>query len=122
MRQAYCQTLMDIAEKDPRLVILEADLMKSSGTVPFMNRFGARAIDCGIAEANMVGIASGLSVQGFIPFAATFACFAGRRTFDQFFISSNYARLNVKLVGTDPGIAAVYNGGTHMPFEDIGLT
>ena len=55
MRQAYCQTLMDIAEKDPRLVILEADLMKSSGTVPFMNRFGARAIDCGIAEANMVG-------------------------------------------------------------------
>ena len=121
MRQAYCQTLMDIAEKDPRLVILEADLMKSSGTVPFMNRFGARAIDCGIAEANMVGIASGLSVQGFIPFAATFACFAGRRTFDQFFISSNYARLNVKLVGTDPGIAAVYNGGTHMPFEDIGL-
>jgi transketolase len=78
-------------------------------------------IDCGVAEANMVGVASGLSVTGFIPFAATFGCFAARRVFDQFFLSANYAKLNVNLYGTDPGVAAAYNGGTHMPFEDIGL-
>ena len=69
----------------------------------------------------MVGVAAGLSSTGKIPFAATFACFAARRTYDQFFISANYAQLNVKLVGTDPGVTAAYNGGTHMPFEDLGL-
>lgn len=121
LRAAYCRTLMELAEKDSRVVVLEADLMKASGTMPFKDAFGKRAVDVGVAEADMVGIASGLSVQGFIPFAATFGCFAARRTFDQFFISSNYARLNVKLTGTDPGVSAVYNGGTHMPFEDIGL-
>jgi len=66
-------------------------------------------------------VAAGLSSTGKIPWANTFASFAARRTYDQFFISANYARLNVKLVGTDPGITAVYNGGTHMPFEDLGL-
>ena len=75
----------------------------------------------GVAEANMVGVASGLSAGGKIPWAATFACFAARRTYDQFFISANYAQLNVKLVGTDPGISAAFNGGTHMPFEDTAL-
>ena len=121
LRAAYCRTLMELAEKDPRVVVLEADLMKASGTMPFKDAFGKRAVDVGVAEADMVGIASGLSVQGFIPFAATFGCFAARRTFDQFFISSNYAKLNVKLTGTDPGVSAVYNGGTHMPFEDVGM-
>jgi transketolase len=69
----------------------------------------------------MVGVASGLSAAGRIPFAATFGSFAGRRDYDQFFLSANYARLNVKLVGTDPGVTAKYNGGTHMPFEDLVL-
>jgi transketolase len=69
----------------------------------------------------MVGVAAGLAAVGKIPFANTFACFAGRRDYDQFFLSANYARLNVKLVGTDPGILAAINGGTHMPFEDVGL-
>jgi transketolase len=69
----------------------------------------------------MVGVASGLSAVGYVPFASTFGCFASRRVFDQFFLSANYARLNVKLIGTDPGVTAAYNGGTHMPFEDLGL-
>ena len=69
----------------------------------------------------MIGVASGLSAVGYVPFASTFACFASRRAFDQFFLSANYAKLNVKLVGTDPGVTAAYNGGTHMPFEDLGL-
>ena len=121
LRTAYCEAIMELCEKDPNVVILDADLMRSVGTLSLKEKLGKRAIDCGIAEANMVGIASGLSTQGFVPFASTFSCFAARRTFDQFFISANYAKLNVKLVGTDPGVMAAFNGGTHMAFEDIGI-
>nr|WP_319472709.1 transketolase family protein [uncultured Sphaerochaeta sp.] len=121
MRGVYCDTLLTLAEDDERIMVLEADLMKASGTIPFKQRFPERAVDVGVAEANLVGVAAGLSAGGKIPFAATFGCFASRRVFDQFFISANYAKLNVKLVGTDPGISAAFNGGTHMPFEDIGL-
>jgi len=121
MRAVYCETLLRLAEKDSRIFVLEADLMRASGTMPFKAAYPERTVDVGVAEANMVGVAAGLSAAGKIPFAATFACFASRRAFDQFFISANYAQLNVKLVGTDPGITAAFNGGTHMPFEDIGM-
>ncbi len=121
MRAVYTQTLMQLAEKDKNIVLLEADLMRASGTKTFKQTFPERTFNVGVAEANMVGVAAGLSATGKIPFANTFACFAARRTFDQFFISANYAGLNVKLVGTDPGVTAAYNGGTHMPFEDLGL-
>ena len=95
--------------------------MRAHGTTKFADRFPGRAVDVGVAEANLVGVSAGLSLGGKIPFAATFGCFASRRAFDQFFLSANYARLNVKLVGTDPGVTAAFNGGTHMPFEDVGL-
>ncbi len=121
MRAVYCETLIDLAKGDERILVVEADLMRASGTMSFQKAFPERAIDVGVAEANMVGVSSGLSAAGKIPFAATFGCFASRRVYDQFFISANYAHLNVKLVGTDPGISAAYNGGTHMPFEDIGM-
>ncbi len=121
MRAVYAQALIRLAEKDRNIVLLEADLMRASGTRPFKEAFPERVFNVGVAEANMVGVAAGLSATGKIPFANTFACFAARRTFDQFFISANYARLNVKLVGSDPGVTAAYNGGTHMPFEDVGL-
>jgi transketolase len=121
MRAVYGETLIGLAEKDERIVVLEADLMRANGTKAFKDRFPTRSINVGVAEANMVGIAAGLAATGKIPFAHTFACFAARRDFDQFFLSANYARLGVKLVGTDPGIFAALNGGTHMPFEDVGL-
>ncbi|MCC6353696.1 MAG: transketolase family protein [Verrucomicrobiae bacterium] len=121
MRVVYAETLVRLAENSADIVILEADLMKASATGIFQKRFPERAFNIGVAEANMVGIAAGLSASGKIPFAASFTCFASRRAYDQFFISCNYAGLNVKLVGTDPGIAAEYNGGTHMCFEDLGL-
>lgn len=121
MRAVYAQTLIELAEADERIVLLEADLMKASGTTPFMNKYPDRTFNMGVAEANMVGVAAGLSAGGKIPFADTFGCFASRRAYDQFFISANYARLNVKLVGTDPGISSAFNGGTHMPFEDMGI-
>jgi len=69
----------------------------------------------------MISIAGGLSAYGFIPFASTFAVFASRRVMDQVMISVAYAKQNVKIVGTDPGISAELNGGTHMPFEDVGM-
>lgn len=121
MRVVYAETLIRLAEGNPDIVILEADLMKASATGIFQKRFPDRAFNVGVAEANMLGIAAGLSASGKIPFAASFTCFATRRAYDQFFISCNYSGLNVKLVGTDPGIAAEYNGGTHMCFEDLGL-
>lgn len=121
MREVYTQTLITLAETDERICVLEADLMNASGTKPFKDTYPERFFDVGVSEADMVGVASGLSAEGKIPFAASFGTFASRRVFDQFFISANYAQLNVKLVGTDPGITATFNGGTHMPFEDIGM-
>jgi len=121
MRDAYCKTLMDLAAKDKRIVVLDADLMRSMGMVPFLKAYPDRAFDVGVQEANMIGVAAGLSAAGMVPFAHSFAPFATRRCFDQVFLSCGYARLNVRIVGSDPGITAAFNGGTHMPFEDMGL-
>jgi len=121
MRMAYVDTLMSLAEKNNNIVVLEADLMSCTNTGVFKKTYPDRFINCGIAEANMVGIASGLSTLGKIPFASGFGCFSSRRVYDQFFLSANYAKLNVKLVGTDPGVTAAFNGGTHMPFEELAL-
>ena len=121
MRDACCQALMDAAEKNEDIVVLDSDLVNSSGLKPFFKFFPDRAIECGIAEANMVGIAAGLSSVGKIPFAHSFGCFASRRVCDQIMISAAYARLNVRIIGSDPGITAAKNGGTHMPFEDMGV-
>ncbi|MCX7970124.1 MAG: transketolase family protein [Negativicutes bacterium] len=121
MRKAFCDTLLDIAATDRRVVVLDADLMSSIGTVKFMEKYPDRAFDVGVQEANMMGIAAGLSVTGKIPFAHTFGPFATRRAFDQVFLSCGYNRANVRIMGSDPGVTAAFNGGTHMPFEDMGL-
>jgi len=121
MRDVYCETLIELALENEDIVALDADLISSSGMKPFFSRFPDRAIQCGVAEANMIGIAAGLSATGKIPFAHSFGCFASRRVCDQIMISAAYARQNVRIVGTDPGITAAYNGGTHMPFEDMGV-
>lgn len=121
MRVAYVDTLIELAAKDPNIVCLEADLMSSSGTKAFKKAYPDRLVNVGVAEANMASVAAGLSATGKVPFATTFGCFASRRLFDQFFLSCGYAKMNVKLAGTDPGITAAFNGGTHMPFEDLGL-
>ncbi len=120
MRAVYTETLCELAEKDERIVVLDADLVGSSGVKPFFKKFPERSIDCGIQESNMIGVAAGLSAQGLVPFAHSFGPFATRRVCDQIFISCAYAQLNVRILGTDPGVTAAYNGGTHMPFEDMG--
>ncbi len=121
MRDAYCRVLSELAGENENIVALDADLMSSSGMKPFMKAYPDRFINCGIAEANMVGVAAGLSAMGFVPFAHTFGTFATRRVCDQIFMSAAYAKLNVRIVGTDPGVCAAYNGGTHMPLEDMAV-
>ena len=121
MRDAYCQTLIEQARKNENIVALDADLIGSSGMKPFFKEFPDRGIQCGIAEANMVGVAAGLSAVGKIPFAHSFGCFSSRRTCDQIMISAAYAKLNIRILGTDTGVTAATNGGTHMPFEDMGV-
>ncbi len=121
LRKEFCETLIAMAQEDERVVVLDADLMNAAGTKPFRAAFPERTFDCGVQEANMIGVAAGLSSRGFIPFTHTFGPFAARRACDQIFMSCAYAKQNVKVVGSDPGITAALNGGTHMPFEDLGI-
>jgi len=121
MREVYCDTLIELALDNDNIIVLDADLVSSSGMKSFFQRFPDRAFNCGVAEANMIGIAAGLSAMGKIPFAHSFGCFASRRVCDQIMISASYAKQNVRIVGSDPGVTAAYNGGTHMPFEDMGV-
>lgn len=121
MRKVYAQTMMELAEADPRVVALDADLMNPIGMTPFKKKYPERMVDCGIMEANMMGVAAGMSARGCIPFTHTFACFQSRKCIDQLFLSAGFADLNVKLVGSDPGILALYNGASHMGLEDMGI-
>jgi len=121
LRNAYCDALIKAADKAPRIVAVDADVMHSLGTLKFQSVYPGRSINCGIQEANAVGVSAGLSVTGFIPFFHTFSTFATRRVFDQVFLSCAYSGLNVKIIGGDAGVTTAVNGGTHMPFEDMGI-
>ena len=114
MRKVYCDTMIALAKEDPRIVDVEADLTGAHGMKPFKAAYPDRSFNVGIAEANMVGVAAGLSACGKIPFVHSLATFASRRCFDQIAISVCYAGLNVKIVGSDPGVGAELNGGPHM--------
>lgn len=121
MRGAYCDTLIEAAEHDPRIVSLNCDMSSSCGTVPFARAFPARSFNFGIQEACACSAAAGMSAAGLVPFFHSFAVFSSRRIYDQIFISCAYAGLNVKIIGCDSGVSATYNGGTHMAFDDVGL-
>lgn len=121
MRDSIMAAIIDLAKEHPEVVFLDSDLSSCINSGLFAKEFPTRFFNCGIAEANMVGVASGLSSMGFVPYAHSFGCFASRRAYDQFFLSSNYAGQRVHLIGTDAGVTAQVNGGTHMPFEDVGL-
>jgi transketolase len=121
MRDVYCNALMQEAESNHKIVAVDADVMHSLGTLEFHRKYPERSINCGIQEANAVGVSAGLSVTGFIPFFHTFSTFATRRVYDQVFLSCAYSGLNVKIIGGDAGVTTAVNGGTHMPFEDMGI-
>jgi len=121
LREANCQVLNNLACKYPQIVVLDADLMNASGFSEFKKEHPNRFFNCGIQEANMIGVAGGLSYMGFIPVVHTFAAFASRRAADQVFVSGVYSKQNIKILGTDPGVCNSPNGGTHMALEDIGI-
>ena len=102
-------------------IYLDADLMSCIGTAKYAKAHPDRAINCGIAESNMAGIAAGLAAAGFKPICHTFGPFASRRCYDQVFLSAGYAKNSITMIGSDPGVTAAMNGGTHMPFEDVAL-
>lgn len=120
-RQALCKTLTELMEKDERICVIDADLAKPNGTFPLYEKFPNRCYNAGISEANMASVAAGLSAYGMIPFIVTFTPFASRRICDQIAVSIAYAKQKVIIVGTDPGITAEVNGGTHMSFEDVSV-
>ena len=121
MRKVYVDTLMELAATDKDVIAMEADLAGSIGTSKFRDAFPDQFINCGIMEAQMACAAAGLSIAGKRPFMHTFATFATRRAYDQIFISLAYSGLGATIVGSDAGISAEFNGGTHMPFEDMGI-
>ncbi|MDO5329147.1 MAG: transketolase C-terminal domain-containing protein [Coriobacteriia bacterium] len=114
------ETVDEIIQSDEKTCWLDADLSNCSGTGGNYSK-SDRYINCGIAEGNMAGIAAGLSASGMKPYMHSFAPFASRRCFDQVFLSAGYAKNPITVVATDPGITAAFNGGTHMPFEDVAL-
>ncbi len=121
LREAYGKTLVELGRENPDIVVLDADLSKSTMTHFFAKEFPQRFFDCGIAEQNMVSIAAGLAASGKIPFASTFAVFAPGRSFDQIRMSVAYSRLNVKLVATHSGISVGEDGASHHSIEDLSL-
>lgn len=120
-RQQLQATLSKLMEQDEKIVILDADLSKPNGTAPLYKKYPSRCFNVGISEQNMVSVAAGLAAYGFKPLVVTFTPFATRRVCDQIAISVAYAKNNVKILGTDPGITAELNGGTHMSMEDVGV-
>jgi transketolase len=120
-KNVFGRVIEELCNEDPDVVYLDADLMNSFGTYGFWKRNKRQAINCGVSEANMMGIAAGLSAGGKKPYAHTFGPFASRRSYDQIFLSIGYAGNSVRVFGSDPGVTAAFNGGTHMPFEDMAL-
>lgn len=120
-RVAYGNALAELADKNPDVVVLDADLAGATKTAAFKAVCPERFFDMGIAEADMVGTAAGLASCGKIPFATTFAVFATGRAFDQVRNTVCYSNLNVKIVGTHAGPSCGEDGGTHQAMEDIAL-
>ena len=120
-RESYGNALVELGKKNPNVVVLDADLAGATKTSIFKKEFPDRHIDCGIAEANMTGIAAGLSTCGKIPFVSSFAMFAAGRKFEQVRNSIGYPHLNVKIGATHAGITVGEDGASHQCLEDVAL-
>jgi len=120
-REAYGKTLVELGKQNPDIVVLDADLSKSTMTSLFAREFPRRFFDCGIAEQNMIGIAAGLAATGKTVFVSTFAVFAPGRCFDQIRMSVAQPGLNVKIVATHGGITVGEDGTSHHAIEDLAL-
>lgn len=120
-RDSYGNALVELGKEHENLVVLDADLAAATKTGVFKKAFPERHIDCGIAEANMTGIAAGMSTCGYVPFVSTFAMFAAGRSFEQVRNSIGYPHLNVKIGATHAGISVGEDGASHQCNEDIAL-
>ena len=112
--QVFNQTMEELFHEDKRVVYLDADLMSSLKTHELWNKYPQNVFNTGIQEANMVGVAAGLYLNGFKPYIHSFSPFVTRRVFDQLFLSVGYAQKSIRIIGSDAGIMATKNGGTHM--------
>lgn len=121
MRDGFVDAMLEMMEKDKSVCHVDCDLEGCINTGKLEKAYPERTFNVGIAEANGMGIAAGLAATGKKVFMHSFGCFASRRAFDQAFMSAAYAKLPVHVLGSDPGVCAAYNGGTHMPFEDCAL-
>lgn len=120
-REAYGKALAEFGAVYENLVVLDADLAAATKTGVFKKAFPERFFDCGIAENNMIGVATGLSLTGKIPFASTFAMFSAGRSYEQIRNSIGYPHNNVKIGATHAGITVGEDGATHQCNEDIAL-
>ncbi|MGB9903107.1 MAG: transketolase family protein [Desulfotomaculales bacterium] len=120
-RDAYGEALVELGKENPDIVVLDADLSKSTKTINFKKRYPERFFNLGVAEQNMLGTAAGLAAAGKIPFCSTFAVFAPGRSFDQLRNSIAYPQLNVKICASHAGITVGEDGATHQSVEDIAL-
>jgi transketolase len=120
-REAFGRTLVELGRENKDVVVVDADLSKSTMTTYFAKEFPDRFFSCGIAEANMVGVGAGLAMAGKIPFVASFSVFAMNKGFEQMRIGAAYGRSNLKVVGTHSGISIGEDGPSQMSVEEIGL-
>lgn len=120
-RESYGNALVELGQEMPELVVLDADLAGATKTGTFKKAFPERHIDCGIAEADMIGVAAGLSTMGFVPFASSFAMFAAGRAFEQIRNTVGYPHLNVKIGATHGGISVGEDGASHQCNEDFAV-
>ncbi|HHV93544.1 MAG TPA: transketolase family protein [Firmicutes bacterium] len=120
-RDAYGETLVELGQVNPDIVVLDADLSASTKTANFAKAFPQRFVQIGIAEQDLIGTAAGLAAAGKIPFASTFAVFAAGRAYDQIRNSVAYGKLNVKIAATHAGVTVGEDGGSHQMLEDIAL-
>ena len=120
-RQSYGEALVELGKENERIVVLDADLANATKTIEFAKEFPQRFFDIGIAEADMIGTAAGMSLCGKIPYASTFAVFAAGRTYDQIRSSVCYPILNVKICATHSGVTVGEDGATHQMLEDLSL-
>lgn len=121
LSMVFADTLVELISENDKVIALDADLAAASKFSKISKAHPNRFINVGIAEANMIGVAAGLSLRGFIPYVHSFSPFATRRCFDQLYLSGGYAQTNIKVFGSDPGVCSAKNGATHTTFEDIAL-
>jgi transketolase len=120
-REAFGKALAELGRVNPNVVVLDADLSKSTYTAEFGHAFPERFFECGIAESNMVAIGSGLAMGGKIPFASSFSVFLLNKGFEQLRVTAAYPNVNLKIVGTHSGISIGEDGPSQMSIEDLSL-